>query len=206
MPKVFCIGANKTGTTSLLDFFRSNGFSCGDQAEGERLFAQCEVPEYRDAVIAFSEKAEFFQDLPFSASDTYKILDEAFEDALFVMTRRSSAEDWYQSLTRFHAVKFGDGIHPPTRTQLKKAVYRYPGFMWDANRALYNSPPDDPYRKTDLIAWYENRLREARAYFRDRDNYLEIEISDPDAGKKISEFVGFVPLLPILPHLNRADQ
>ncbi|MCA1752724.1 MAG: hypothetical protein LC670_13240 [Flavobacteriales bacterium] len=206
MPKIFCIGANKTGTTSLLEFFRSNGFTCGDQAKGERLFVRCGEPDYSKALVKFAETADFFQDLPFSATGTWEVLNRAFPDALFVMTKRTSADEWYRSLTEFHAEKFGDGRRAPTARQLQKATYRYPGFMWDANRALYGSPANNPYRKDDLIAWYEKHLSDARLYFNVKNNYLEIEIGDPDAGKKIADFVGFAPRVPILPHLNRSTE
>ena len=35
--KVFCIGMNKTGTTSLQTFLSDHGYSLGNQNEGEML-------------------------------------------------------------------------------------------------------------------------------------------------------------------------
>lgn len=211
MRKVFCIGANKTGTTSLLDFFKHHGYHCGDQSHGERLFVQAYAKKDWQAIIDFAKKAIFHQDLPYSAPHTYKALDAAFPDALFILTKRKSADEWYASLTRFHAEKFGNGIDPPNAVQLKAAQYRYPGFMWDVNRLLYDSPPDDPYHKPSLIAWYQSHLSDARAYFAHNEaakqgtpNLLEIEISDPDAARKIAEFAGFECKLVKLPHLNQS--
>jgi len=199
---VFCIGANKTGTTSLRAFFAAHGYTCGDQAEGERIFAAAYPRGDWQAITEFARTADFHQDLPFSAAGTYRALDEAFPAARFILTRRSSAEEWYESLTRFHAAKFGDGTHPPTADQLKAAAYRYPGFMWDANRALYPSPPEEPYRRDDLIGWYHQHLADARTYFAGRPNLLEVEIGDPGATEAIARFAGFEATLP-LPHLNR---
>lgn len=210
MRKVFCIGANKTGTTSLLEFFRQHGFTCGDQAEGEALFAKCYAKGAWEEITRFAESCEFYQDLPFSAAQTYRALDAAFPQAKFILTLRRSAEQWHESLVRFHAVKFGDGINPPSRTQLEKATYRYKGFMWDANRALYNSPADDPYHKESLLSWYNKHNQDVISHFSTKyqtkeraSKLLQIEIEDPLAAKKIAEFVGFDLRLPILPHLNR---
>lgn len=212
MTKVFCIGANKTGTTSLAAFFRAHGYTVGDQAAGELLFTDRAAPDYGERVIALAATAGFFQDLPFSGDDAYTFLAEAYPRAKFILTKRSSAEVWYRSLTEYHAKKFGNGTEPPTANMLKKATYRYPGFMWDANRALYPSPPEDPYRKADLTAWYIKRISDVRSFFSAKSGpvgspgrCLEIDIKDPAAAKKIAEFAGFEPRLPILPHLNRTE-
>lgn len=199
---VFCIGANKTGTTSLRAFFAAHGYACGDQAEGERIFAKAYPAGHWEAIVDFARTADFHQDLPFSAAKTYEALDKAFPDARFILTHRNSAAEWYRSLTRFHAVKFGDGTHPPTAAQLKAATYRYPGFMWDANRALYDSPADDPYREEDLTRWYAQHLTDARSYFAGRPNLLDINLSASDAAARIAHFAGFEAQVP-LPHLNR---
>jgi hypothetical protein len=213
MCKVFCIGANKTGTTSLLEFFRHHGFSCGDQASAELLFVSAYAKKDWAAIIDFAEKADFHQDLPFSAAGTYKPLSIAFPKAHFILSKRRNAEDWYDSLVRFHARKFGDGQHPPTAGQLKAATYRYAGFMWDANRLLYPSPPEAPYQKADLLAWYEQHLHDVRQHFAamaQRDGgpsrLLEIEIEDLEVAKKIAAFVGFTLQLPILPHVNQSTE
>lgn len=202
MEKIFCIGANKTGTTSLAAFFRAHGYRCGDQAAGERLYTDRASPDYPERLLELTGTADFFQDLPFSGDDAYTFLAEAYPSAKFILTKRSSAEVWYRSLTDFHAQKFGNGTDPPGAVELQKATYRYPGFMWDANRALYASPPDDPYRKSDLIAWYEGRIETARNFFSGKESFLEIAIEDPHAAKKIADFAGIECRLPILPHLN----
>ncbi len=213
MRKVFCIGANKTGTTSLLEFFKHHGYHCGNQAHGEMVFIETYAKKDWQAIIDFAESATFHQDLPFSAAHIYEALDAAFPDALFILSKRKSADEWYDSLTRFHARKFGNGVDPPNAAQLKAAQYRYPGFMWDINRLLYDSPPEDPYHKPSLTGWYETHLRDSRVYFsrneaaqNGQSNLLEIEISAPDAAKKIADFVGFDCRLHKLPHLNRTRE
>jgi hypothetical protein len=201
-PKIICIGANKTGTTSLNAFFAAHGYRCGDQRQGEMLIKEYAVANWK-LIIDFVSTADFFQDLPFSARHTYKHIAEYFPDAKFILTRRRTAAEWYESLIRYHAVKFGDGVDAPDMAQLKAATYRYPGFAWEANRVLYGSPESDPYHRATLMAWYDDHLAEARAFFAGRpEQFLEIEISDAEAAAKIAFFAGFENNS-TLPHLNK---
>ncbi len=204
MTKVFCIGANKTGTTSLNEFFRVHGYRVGEQPLAELLFVKCARADRWDELTEFVRTADFFQDLPFSARHTYRHLSDAFPKSLFLLSTRSSAEEWYNSLIAFHAAKFGDGLHPPTKAQLKAATYRYPGFAWEANRLLYSSPEEDPYRKDNLIQWYTTHLYEARTWFAERPGrMLEINIAHHEAAQTIADFAGFELRMPALPHLNK---
>ncbi len=201
-PKVICIGANKTGTTSLNQLFINQGYRCGDQLQGEMLIKHYAAGNWKP-IIDLVATADFFQDLPFSAMHTYKHVAHHYPGAKFILTLRSSADEWYESLLRYHATKFGDGVHAPNKAQLEAATYRYPGFAWDANRALYTSPESDPYHRPTLVAWYENHLAEARVFFAERPGqFLEIEISDAQAAAKIAFFAGLENTT-ILPHLNK---
>ena len=201
--KVFCIGFNKTGTTSLEKFMLFHGFRSGDQASGERL-----MPDYVqnrwESLKYHVSTADFFQDLPFSAPNTYRHLDAAFPNSRFILTVRDSAETWYRSLLTFHKDIFGYGKRVPTREDLERAPYRFPGFAWLANRALYPSPPDDPYNREALIGAYEKHRKDVEEYFGERENLLVLEISDPEAPSRLGGFLDIVPQMKSLPWLNKS--
>jgi hypothetical protein len=202
MTKLFCIGANKTGTTSLRAFFADHGYRCGDQAAGELLMGHYAAGHWQP-IINLAATADFFQDLPFSARHTYRHLAKAYPDARFILTRRDSAETWYHSLVRFHARKFGDGVHPPTAAQLMAAEYRYPGFAWIAHKALYNTPIQDPYHRDTLLRWYYMHCEEVHAFFAPfPERLLDVAIEDPLAAQKIAIFADLKLQYPTLPHLN----
>lgn len=161
------------------------------------------VKNRRDGLKALVQTADFFQDLPFSAPGTYRILDEAFPQSRFILTLRESAQEWYESLTNFHRGVFGHGKRIPLRRDLENSTYRFPGFAWLANRALYDSPPDDPYNHAALIAAYENHRKEVIEYFAGRENLLVLEISHRDAVSRLAEFLNIEPQVKSLPWLNK---
>ncbi len=203
--KVFCIGLNKTGTTSLEQFMRENGFKCGDQAEGE-LLINAYTDKRWDEIVSFCNSAEFFQDLPFSAPKTAEVLLKKFPDAKYILTIRESAEVWYKSITEFHKIKFGKAGNLPTKADLNRALYRYKGFAWDANRALYDSPEKEPYQKVTLIKAYEDHIHNVNQLFKGKQNLLIIDIGKRDAVQHLNNFLGIKSNLNTMPWLNKTSE
>jgi len=197
--KVFCIGMNKTGTTSLERFMQVHGFDCGNQVRGEMLMKAYSKNDF-DPIIEFCHTAEFFQDLPFSAPRTFKEIAKAFPRSRFILTVRDSPEQWYQSLVSFHESVFGK---PLDKKKLQHADYRYPGFAWEANRALYNSPEDNPYDKESLIQTYQSHIHEVRIYFEGSENFLELNVGSAHAVSKLSAFLDLVPQVREMPWMNK---
>lgn len=202
---VICIGANKTGTTSLEAFFIENGFRPGNQSAGEVLIKDYARQHWKP-ILELVRTADFFQDIPFSARKTYEPISAAFPEARFILTTRNSPEDWYDSMMRFYSKMFSDGINPPRKKELVSAKYQYPGFMWEVNRALYFTPENDPFEKSAMIRWYHLHLEEARAFFEGTGRMLEVCIEAADAAEKIATFVGINPINNRLPHLNQSKK
>lgn len=188
--KYFCIGRNKTGTTSLKHAFQDLGFIVGSQPEAERLTMAHYFDGEFDAIIDYCRGAQVFQDVPFSYPETYKHLDKAFPGSKFILSVRDDAEQWYRSLTRFHAKRFGTDGQLPTAQQLKDATYVQPGRMYSMLR-LNGTTDEDPYNKDILIANYERHNREVIEYFKDRpDDLLVINVSTPGDYLRLVEFIG----------------
>ena len=108
-PKIFCIGFNKTGTTSMAKLFDNIGYQVASQRAGEALVKDWLIDESKNIVKYVKNGGEVFQDIPFSLPDTYKVLDKNFPDSKFILTIRDSPEVWYDSLIRFHAKMFNNG-------------------------------------------------------------------------------------------------
>lgn len=184
---------------------RENGFKCGDQPKGELL-----INAYADGnwseIISFCDSAEFFQDLPFSAPKTTEVLLNAFPEAKYILTIRESAEIWYNSIAEFHKIKFGEDGNLPTKADLKKSQYRYKGFAWVANRALYTCPENDPYQKAALIKAYDDHIQNVKQLFTGKQNLLIIDISKPDAIARLNDFLGIKSTLKTMPWLNKTSE
>jgi len=203
--KVFCIGFNKTGTTSLEAFMRENGFKCGNQQEGELLINSYLKGDW-EKLIAFCQSADFFQDLPFSAPKTAAILAEAYPNAQYILTVRENAEIWYNSITEFHKIKFGKNGKLPSKHDLQEAEYRYKGFAWDANRALYDSPENEPYNKESLIKAYETHIENVKRIFSGKQNLIIIDLSKPNTVAELNTFLGIESTLETMPWLNKTSE
>ena len=118
--KYFCIGMNKTGTTSLKFLFEDLGFHVGDQRKAEILTGKFYLDQNFKPIIDYCQSAQVFQDIPFSYPDTYKYLDKAYPNSKFILTVRNDSEQWYNSVIQFHAKLFGSDGRIPTGNDLKK--------------------------------------------------------------------------------------
>jgi len=187
--KVFCIGRNKTGTTSMAAAFRELGLIVGKQRLATLLLHDWARRDFH-RIILYCYTAQAFQDVPFSWPFTYQVLDQKFPGSKFILTIRDSPEQWYNSLTRFHAASFGNG-HIPTLDDLKAADYIRPGLAYEANRLLYETPADDPYNKDMLISSYNAHNNAVQEYFRHRpEDLLVLNAAEPSAYDKLCDFLG----------------
>jgi hypothetical protein len=204
--KVFCIGCNKTGTTSLEQALDDLGYRVGSQPRGEGLLPQYLARNFRP-ILEFCKSAEAFQDVPFSLPYTYVLLDHYFPKAKFILSVRDSAEQWYESCVRADSAMFGGGALP-TADILKTATYSYPGFMWDAQRVVV---PDaviesEPYHKPSLLNFYETHNDSVRDYFKWRGNMIEINLDRPGDYRRLCKFLEREPIGDGFPRLNRSSE
>ncbi len=201
--KIFCIGLNKTGTTSLELALRNLGFKVGDQRNGELLISSW---AYRDfsPIIKLAYSAEAFQDVPFSLPFTFQALDQHFPNAKFILTHRYNAEVWHSSLTRFHSKLWADGIRVPTAADLTNANYISKGYAYWAMLLIYTVPHNDLYNKQCLIDHYCRHNENIIDYFRHRiDKLITINVSKPGDYKRMCDFLGKEPVGDCFPWLNK---
>ena len=186
--KIFCIGANKTGTTSLEKALKDLGVIVARQRPAEMLIHDWARRDFR-RIIRFCHTAQAFQDVPFSLPYTFQALDIRFPGSKFILTVRDNPEQWYASLTRFHAKLFGRG-EIPSCDDLKKAQYCYPGWAYEVFRAIYATPDANPYDKTTLINHYNTHNQSVIEYFRHRPNdLLVLNVSHEGAYQRFCEFL-----------------
>jgi hypothetical protein len=202
--KVFCIGLNKTGTTTLEQVFRDFGYKVDKQSKAHQLMYQYEERNF-SAIIDHCRNSEFFQDSPFSMKYTYMFLQDAFPESKFILTLRDDAEEWYSSLVRFHTKKFSQNkLRPPTSEELKLA--RRPGgrTVYDNLKMRFNTPDEDIYKKEILLNYYNSHLDEVDDFFRPiQDRLLKLNIKDHGSYLKLCDYLGEKPLYEDFPWLNK---
>ena len=187
-PKIFCIGRNKTGTTSLRNLFRREGLVVAAQKPFERLFPSYVKADY-DPILKQCAKAPVFQDIPFSLPGMYEVLDSAFPGSKFILSVRSSPEEWYHSLVRYHSAVFGNG-RLPTRNDLETASYIWKGWAWEVHSYLYDTSGPGLYDEESLIGHYLDYNESVRGYFCGRPNDLiEIDVSNDGDYNRLQSFL-----------------
>lgn len=125
--KIFCIGRNKTGTTSLAQALTDLGYRVGDQRTAELLMEDWGQRDFK-RIIQYCHTADAFQDIPFSLRYTFQAIDTAFPGSKFILSVRDSADQWYQSLVRFHSMRLENrtGIRRvPSIEDIKEDTYVY---------------------------------------------------------------------------------
>jgi Sulfotransferase domain len=213
--KVFGIGFNKTGTTTLERVLRILGLSMPNQAQQEmRLVAQLHRGNFRP-MVEFCSRFDAFQDLPFSAGTVYAQADALFPGSKFVLTVRDP-DAWFDSLCRFHCRAFKvDSVAEFTESFFKdRTVYLYKNYTYENQRRIIARVVGDElvedwsvlYDRDYRIDKYVRRNEAIRAYFADRPNdLLVVDISKEETVGRILSFLGVPSDLDFpMPHLNRS--
>lgn len=188
-PKVFCIGLNKTGTTTLEKVLKGFGYKLGNQVKGEYLLDAWIERDFNQ-ITKFCKTAEAFQDIPFSLPYTYQFLDAHFRDSKFILSVRDSSEQWYDSITKFHSKLWANNERIPNANDLKQAKYRYKGFAYKFNQAVFHTPEDNPYDKQILMDFYNTYNTQVIDYFRTHpERLLIINVSKSSDYAKLCSFL-----------------
>lgn len=203
--KIFVIGFNKTGTTTLRITLEIFGFKVGNQAVAEILGIEWAGVGYPDKIIRYCKTADAFQDNPFSKPNLYKYLDLAYPGSKFILTKRDNAEQWFDSLIRFNIKMFSsDSKQLPTEKDLAKASYRYEGMALDYIKAFYNYPEKPLFHKPTYIEMYERHLIDVRNYFQGRSNdFIEINVARESDLNLLANFLNVKTNMKKFPWINK---
>ena len=195
-PKVFGVGFNKTGTSTLGKCFDILGLtpvarpqalhdSFQDRFGAYPYRAICdEVFDRRNHQLAIEIAAGFnsFHDRPWNIGDLYQDLDVAFPGSLFILTWREPAA-WWRSTRNWLTVS-----HPDDDPKLGRYL-----------RHLDTERVDE----VSFVDAYLAHNEAVRAYFGDRPNFLEVNFERGDRWQRLCRFLGMpIPEHPF-PHENR---
>jgi hypothetical protein len=204
--KVFCIGLNKTGTTSLERTLRDFGFRMGDQSVAE-ILTEDWAHKRIDRILRYCHTADAFQDLPFSTPSLYRELDCAFLDSKFILSIRDSADQWYWSLVNSHTKLFSSEGVVPDEKCLDEAMYRYKGFALDMRKNFWNYPEVPLYDYDYYTEVYSKHIADVEAYFKGRsDCLLVLNLKDSSGFLKLCDFLDIQnPPYREFPWINKTD-
>lgn len=212
--KIFCIGNNKTGTTTMKEVLKTYGYSLPNQQEQEvRLTKSVFSTDYTE-FQRFVSGFDAFQDMPFSQGLTYVAADTLFPNSRFILTERRP-EEWYSSLVNFHkkVFKLSDLKNLTEHDVYQKFVYLYPGYSHE-NIAIFlmtftggkaEIRWDLLYDKDYYIAMYETRNTEIKRYFANAaGKLLVIDVTKERDTSRLCEFLNIPEDMVIeMPHANK---
>jgi len=188
MAKVFVIGANKTGTTSLTKALRTLGFNlCPEHlifAPNSKYLVEPLKGNY-ECLFPLIEKYNAFEDRPWNHNDFYKVLDKKYEGSKFILTIRNT-ENWVNSYLRWD----------------KKINLRGHWFYTLVSQSLYGNK-DFLADLDNMKEKYETRNKEIIEYFKDRDNLLIMDLENMDGWDKLCSFLGCPIPKEKFPHENK---
>jgi hypothetical protein len=174
LTKIFGIGLNKTGTSSLGRFFEKCGYKMHEDYSCVKINMALELlkskPDDKASLLLdIANNYDVFEDWPWPL--IYKQCLERYPDSKFVLTVRADAEEWFRSLY-YHCKKLG-----PTR-QIK---------------SVYGHYTPNHKTKKDFIEYYKKHNANVVEFFKDKPDRLLILSTDTDDNIKsniLAKFVG----------------
>lgn len=203
--KIFVIGDNKTGTTSIESYLKFHGVKMGNQPTAEMLYLNWLRYQNIEDIISYVHTAQGFQDVPFSKLDLYKILDKEFPESKFILTVRDSPEQWFNSLVTFYTKIWStDKSSPPTKEDLQKADYRFRGYPWLIRKYSLLYKNIELYSPKEYKEIHDSRNKEIMQYFLNREkDFIKINVSNPKDFERLNKFLGINTNLKGFPHKNK---
>lgn len=182
--RVFGIGMNKTGTSSLAWALRRLGVVpvATQKLVGRAGLIQAlfERGDYEPA-LRYARMYRAFEDRPWNVWDMYRRLDERYPGSRFVLTTRNP-ESWWRSVERWLTVsKPEDARAEHYRQHLRVATLG----------------------KEEMIAAYLAYEREVRAYFGDRRDFCELDLEAGHGWPELCALLELPEPAVAFPHANR---
>jgi hypothetical protein len=103
---------------------------------------------------------------------------------------RNDDDQWYKSVTRFHAKLWGKEKRIPTKQDLKEAKYIEKGYPYHFIKNTFNTSDNNPYDEKTLKTFYNNHNKTVIDYFRNRpEDLLILNVSENNAYQKLCNFL-----------------
>jgi hypothetical protein len=210
--RYFCISTQRTGTTSVGDFFEHFGFPTA-RWKDSRNSDWSKSWDDGDFESIFSSMMfrcnQVFEDSPWWHPEFYKFLYHRFPRSKFILFTRDS-DSWFESM-----IKHSRGKNPGN-TQRHCKIYRLEKefyYRLDNDKTFKPSPNysidnlldlkgrDDHYKQI-----YETRNREITEFFKQKnpESLFTCKLEDPMKWVKLGEFIGLKVPSDFIIHSNRS--
>ena len=191
-PKIFCISYQRTGTTSVGQFFKDHGYRVKGYNRISDEWTKLYITGNYEAI--FSSKAfkdhQVFEDDPWFCLDFYKFLFHRFPDSKFVLLTRD-ADKWFDSMVSHSEGKtLGNTFtHSKLYKREKEYATLFPGNPFEKMEIDNLLELNETHRLhyTDI---YTDRNNEIVSFFDKfgKDRLVKSELENPNKWKTIGSF------------------
>ncbi|MGB3465338.1 MAG: sulfotransferase [Cyclobacteriaceae bacterium] len=199
--KIFVIGMNKTGTTSVKAALQDFDIPVGHQGTASNIFVYEGGVTFIEKILEYCKTAKAFQDIPFSVPHVYKVMHKAYPNAKFILTCRDDASQWFNSLKKFTTKVFGKNGRLTKTDMILTDNYRK-GSVYIRHKKIYGTLgffDEKAYKNL-----YNNHIEDVTDYFSEYpDQLLVINIAEKDAYKRFCDFLGREPMYEQFPWENK---
>lgn len=225
--KIFGIGWHKTGTCSLGEALRrlGHGHCAGGFSITNRYIPHYLSSDY-EPIFKLIDRYNSFEDLPFSALDFYKVLDQKYPGSKFILTLRKP-ERWLASLRKICTPK---GESTDNLLKLSQRVANNLRTRKEASRLSELIGPNKGHKLgafSGLVAYhqyafggcnidgnesfyietYQKHNNEVQEYFADRPNdLLVVNWEAGDGWDKLCNFLNKPLRSEPFPHANKSPR
>jgi hypothetical protein len=185
--KIFIIGSNKTGTTSLTEALKILKFNvCPEYcySPNSQILKNFQLGNY-EKLFYLVNNYDVFEDRPWNHTDFYKLLDSKYPNSKFILTIRDT-DKWVNSVKRW-GNRVGL-VNPDFYTIISQTCYGVDDYL-----------SDEQIFKTK----YEERNSEIINYFKGKDNLLIIDVEKDNGWELLCNFLSVSTPNKPFPHLNK---
>jgi hypothetical protein len=201
--KVFVIGFNKTGTTSIKSSLNDLGYIVGDQRKAELLMEDVLSGNYK-GLIRYCKGAEAFQDVPFSKPGIFRVMDTHFPNSKFILSIRDNSEQWFESIKSFQTKLKGKNGKTPTIEDYKNSQYVYKGWSYMVHTSTFG---EDLFNEQSYRSVYERHVEDVIDYFSSRhQDLLILNVSKKESYLEMCEFLNVRPKKSSFEWKNRTSE
>lgn len=182
--RVFGIGLNKTGTSTLQHCFVALGLvpvasPSAKEYSARELTNQIILDGNYEQAVSIAANYQSFEDRPWNVRDMYKRLDESFPDSKFILTVRDP-NSWWKSVERWITI---------SKPHMKEMYLKH-----------LDSPSLD---KLDMVRCYQSYNDRVIEYFSGSDKLLVLDIEQGDGWEELCAFLNkSIPNI-AFPHANK---
>ena len=209
--KIFGIGLNKTGTSTLGRCFRKLGLGpvapVGDKATRSCTRQLFENRDYQPA-LHFAKTYRCFEDRPWNVWQMYRKLDTTFPGSRFILTTRC-AESWWRSVERWLSFSKPGMLRIYCRHLKVADASEFMSGGRTRNPLLFGakrtSQENEQFIRLQefMLREYERYNREVMDYFSGRDDLLVIDFAAGDGWEALCQFLDLPIPTARFPHANR---